>query len=161
MMYEPFATRVAALRDGWLARRHMKHLNIRRDREARLGLLLALYDWAEDSLDTIADVYEGTIRLALTPRPDAEDDLLSFSIAVEDEYRIGFWIAPKSQQRGDQWDLHAEMRTPMGVSSVAPSRGAGQWTQARVEELLLSLLAAVEREHYEAQRSPRRRPMAG
>lgn len=161
MMYEPFATRVAALRDGWLARRHMKHLNVRRDRQARFELLLALYEWAEHSLDTIADIYKGAIDLALTTRPSIDDDLLSFSIGVEGEYRIAFWIAPKSPQHSDVWDLQAEMRTPMGVSIVAPNRGAGQWTQARVEELLLTVLAAVEREHYEAQRSPNRRPKAG
>ncbi len=67
MIYEPFAARVASLRDGWLARRQMKHLNVRRDRPARFELLLTLYDWVERSLETIESVYEGTLLLELTP----------------------------------------------------------------------------------------------
>jgi len=131
----------------------MKHLSNRRDLASRFELLLVLYEWTERSIEAIRQVYGNSLAIELTPPPDLAARRLSFTATLEDAYRVSFELQPRDES-GQHWDLAVRLSTPDAVTAAGQTRGAGQWTPSRVEDLLLSLLAAIERARFDAYKPP-------
>lgn len=150
-MADSFPAKVTALREAWLVRRHMKHLGQQRDLASRFELLEVLHGWTGRCLEAIADVYGSSLSIDFTPRPDLATDLLSFAVTLQGQYRVSFALYPRDEAQM-QWDLDVQVSTPNSVLAAGQSRSAGQWTRGRVEELLLTLLAAIERAQFDGYR---------
>lgn len=153
MIGDSFPARVQALRDTWRTRRRMKHLSNQRDLASRFELLQVLHEWTERSIEAIRQVYGNSLAIELTPPPDLAARRLSFTAAFEDAYRVSFELQPRDES-GQHWDLAVRLTTPDAVTAAGQARGAGQWTPGRVEDLLLSLLAAFERARFDACKPP-------
>lgn len=143
-----FERRLRQLREAWRERREVARLVHSGDAASQLELLQRIHSWALDCVAAINRVYGPDLHVALSPRPDsASDD--SFVLTVAHVYRLAFSVVPRS---GGGWRVAARNLSGAAagsVTAVGPSRRDGSWTRARVEELILAQVAAVERSRAE------------
>jgi hypothetical protein len=139
-----FETRLAQLRQAWRERREVSRLVHAGDESSQLELLQRIHSWASECVAAIGRVYGAELAISISPSPRALDDV-SFVLAIAHSHRLVFSVVARS---GGGWRVSA--RSLAGVSAgsataVGPSRRDGSWTRARVEELILAQVAAVER----------------
>jgi hypothetical protein len=138
-----FEQRLRLLQQGWRERREVARLVHAGDSDSQLELLQRIHAWTLDCAASIANVYGQDITVAVSPRPRGQDDV-SFVLIVAQAHRLVFSVVPRS---GGGWRVSARSLSGGMASSsaVGPSRRDGSWTRARVEELILAQVAAVER----------------
>lgn len=117
------------------------------DLQSQTEMLRALHGWAEAAIEDVVAVYGEHLFLEVSPWPP-EGDPPMFSLVVGGSGHV-LTFALERNARAGSWHICA-VRTlggrDGGQLKAGPDRRGGQWTRARVEELLLSLLAGYERE---------------
>ena len=156
MSGDSFQRRVALLRDSWAERRQMKGLAGVHDFDAQLDLLVTLHGWAESAVADIVAVYGDDLAISLGPVPTDSTQNPGFSVTLGDNYTVTFSLTERRRMSGMRWFVAVTVSSvgPGGASAAAgPERRNGQWTRARLEDILLSVLGAYERAQSEGQRS--------
>jgi hypothetical protein len=139
-----FEARLRQLRQAWRERREVARLVHSGDASSQVELLQRIHSWATDCVVAISRVYGPDLAVNLSPRPSGEADR-SFVLTVAHAHRLAFSVVPRS---GGGWRVAARNlsgMTPGSATAVGPSRRDGSWTRARVEDLILAQVAAVER----------------
>jgi hypothetical protein len=145
-----FEARLRQLRQAWRERREVARLVHSGDAASQVELLQRIHSWAVDCVDAINRVYGSDLAVNLSPSPGGDADG-SFVLTVAHSYRLAFSVVPRS---GGGWRIAARNLSGMAAGSataVGPSRRDGSWTRARVEDLILAQVAAVERSRGEDQ----------
>jgi hypothetical protein len=156
---EPFRRRVEQLRAAWAERRALRGIAGAHDRASQLQLLRTLHAWASEAAADIREVYGAGLAVQVSPLP-ASDDATAFTVTLARDYTLAFALVERSRAQAARWHIAVTMTTggPRGTSIAAgPERRNGQWTRARVEDLLLSLLGAYERDRSDEPGSAARR----
>ncbi|MFN0145072.1 MAG: hypothetical protein ACKVT1_01060 [Dehalococcoidia bacterium] len=146
-MPEPFVNRVQLLRDSWLERRQVGRFAASHDFDSQFRLLITLHEWAEEAVRAAASVYEGSPGIIASPRPH-RSETAAFSVTVGDRHSVTFALTERRRMSGARWHVSVSIAAqgPGGaVTQAGPERRNGQWSRARLEEVLLSLLGAYER----------------
>ncbi|MCL6644943.1 MAG: hypothetical protein K6U88_08195 [Dehalococcoidia bacterium] len=145
---EPFRRRVEQLRDAWEERRALRGIAGAHDRESQLALLRTLHGWAMEAAADIRAVYGPGLAVEVS-RLSADDAApAAFTVSVARDHTLTFALVERRRVGGVRWHIAVTMSTggPRGSTVAAgPERRNGQWTRARLEDLLLSLLGAYER----------------
>jgi hypothetical protein len=141
-----FAARLRQLKEAWEERRDVARLVQARDAPSQLQLLQRIHAWVTDCIAAIGSVYGAGLPASVSPRPHNLDDV-SVVVTVAQVHRLVFSVVPRS---GGGWRISARsLSGPSAVTgaatAVGPSRRDGSWTRARVEDLILAQVAAVER----------------
>ena len=144
MSGESFQRRVAFLRDTWAERRHLKRVAGATDFESQFTLLELLYGWAETAASDVRAVYRNELPVTLTPPPLA-NGLQVFSVTVGHNYTVTFALTRRQRAGGTTWTIVVTLGADGANTAAGPERRNGQWTRARLEDLLLLLLGAYER----------------
>lgn len=145
---EPFAVRVQTLRDAWIERRQVKAFAGSHERPDQLRLLNTVYEWADGALHEIRTVYGDTLPIDLSPPPAAGDSPPGFHVVLASAFTISFALAERRRGGAPSWCLSVSIGSPGrggAATPAGPERRNGQWTRARLEELLLGMLGAYER----------------
>ena len=161
MMREPFANRVQLLRDSWLERRQVGRLAANHDVDSQFRLLLTLHEWAEDAVGAAVSVYRGGPLIVVSPRPH-QGETAAFSVTVGDRHSVTFALTERRRMSGARWHVSVSVAAqgPGGaVTQAGPERRNGQWSRARLEDVLLSLLGAYERSVEGGEPGPDARPV--
>jgi hypothetical protein len=148
MSGENFQQRVSVLRDSWAERRQLQRLASVHDFESQFGLLRTLHAWAEAATADIRAVYGDELQVSLSPAPGPGTATRSFSVTLGDSYTIACMLAERPRGGGSRWSVAVTVSsTGPGGSMMAagPERRNGQWTRARLEDILLSSLGSWER----------------
>ncbi|MEP6871740.1 MAG: hypothetical protein ABI939_07805 [Anaerolineaceae bacterium] len=148
MSGEPFSQRVQNLHDSWNERRQMKGIASAHDFESQFQLLNTLYGWAMEAVGEVHRVYGETVHLSLSPAPTRDPYGPSFSAFLGDSFTLAFALTERRRMGGSRWFISVSVGssgTGGGVVAAGPERRNGQWTRARLEDLLLSVLGAYER----------------
>lgn len=155
MTGEPFAQRVQALRDAWQERREVKGLASNHDYGSQYALLLTLHRWTAQAAAQIAEIYDGTLNVAVSAAPD-QTGIPGFQFVLADAFTVSFRLDERRRMGASRWHIAVSVAAggAGGVVPAGPERRNGQWTRSRVEDLLLSVLGAYERSLAD------RRPMA-
>lgn len=142
-----FAARVEMLRDSWLERRQLRNLASAHDFESQLGLLQTMYGWAQRSAADIKGIYGDSLDISLLPEPGTATNFHAFSLTLAQSYTVTFGLGERRRSGSSRWFISATVTTGRGGAIVAagPERRTGQWTRARLEDILLSVLGAYER----------------
>jgi hypothetical protein len=144
-----FVDRVSALHDAWAERRDVAHLARDHGYEAQTAILQRLHAWSRDLVADVGTVYGRELSLELSPISGEDVGQPGFSIVLNRRFGADFRLVRRSRQGEDAWHLAVSMRHagPAGepVMVVGPERRSGHWTRARLEDVVLSLLGAVER----------------
>ncbi len=146
MSGESFSGRVQQLHDTWAERREVGSLGGAHDFDTQFKLLLTLHEWATEGCAEIAGVYGK--QNPVSPGPPPSREAPAFSVRVDSGHVLSFVLAERPGTAGPTWRLVCTQRTAgpgTGVRVVGTGRRDGQWTRARLEATLLSLLAAHER----------------
>jgi hypothetical protein len=146
-----FGARLRQLREGWRERREVARLVQAGDAPSQLELLQRIHAWASNCAAMIASVYGPEMPASVSPCPRTLDDV-SVVVTVAQVHRLVFSVVPRS---GGGWRVSARSLSGTGTAiaaaaTVGPSRRDGSWTRARVEDLILAQVAAVERSRAEA-----------
>ncbi len=155
----PFIERVQALRASWQERREVLGIAGSHEYDPQLGLLLTIYRWTSEAAAQVSAVYGSDLDLTLSPAPRAGESP-TFQLVLADSFVLRFALHERRRIGNPRWHISATMAAgaEAGVTAVGPERRNGQWTRARVEDILLSLLGAYERTLADRPRkSPRRR----
>lgn len=153
MSGDSFQRRVELLRDSWAERRQLKGLASVHDFESQFGLLGTLHTWAEEATNDVLAVYGSTLAMSVSPRPDSVNGSQAFSVTVGDSYTVTFSLTERRRMGGSRWFISVTVGSggPGGsIVAAGPERRNGQWTRARLEDILLSVLGAYERAASEA-----------
>jgi hypothetical protein len=145
---EPFRRRVEQLRDTWAERRTLRGLAGAHDRASQAALLQTLHGWATAAAAEIRAVYGGGLPVHVSALPAGDESATAFTVSIARDYTLTFALVERRRMGGARWHIAVTMSTagPRGASVAAgPERRSGQWTRARLEELLLSVLGAYER----------------
>lgn len=148
LTFEPFRRRVEQLRTAWAERRALRGIAGAHDRASQPELLRTLHAWASEAAAEIRAVYGPSLAVQVSPLP-AGDEATAFTVNLARDYTLAFALVERSRTPAERWHIAVTMTTggPRGASVAAgPERRNGQWTRARVEDLLLSLLGAYERD---------------
>lgn len=144
---EPFAARVQALRENWIERRQVAGFATAHDYHHQFELLQALHAWAAHAAAEVTAVYGDAELVRLSPPPAAGGET-AFELTVGGTHTLTFALAPRRRAGTAGWSIAARIRDADAAAPAVPAgpeRRAGQWSSARVEELVLSLLGAYER----------------
>jgi len=137
-----FETRLQQLRDAWHERREIARLVHDAGAGSQLELLQRIHTWAVDCATAITRIYGGALPVSVSPRPRGPGDA-SFIFSAAPGHRLVFSVAPRT---GGGWRVTAHSLSGVAPgAAVGPSRRDGSWTRARVEDLVLAQVAAVER----------------
>ncbi|MCX7618345.1 hypothetical protein [Tepidiforma sp.] len=150
---EPFRRRVEQLRDAWAERRALRGIAGAHDRASQAALLRTLHGWAAEAAADIRAVYGAALPVQVSPLPPGEE-AAAFTVSVARDYTLTFALVERRRMGGPRWHIAVTLSTagPRGAAVAAgPERRNGQWTRARLEDLLLSLLGAYERDRSEGQ----------
>lgn len=145
---ENFRRRVAQLRDSWEERRTLKSFAGAPDFNSQFALLSSIYRWVEDAVADIRDVYGDSLAVTLGPMPTAEAPAPAFALTLGDATTLTFAMVERTRVESSRWAIAVTIGTggPGGtVVAAGPERRSAQWTRARVEDILLSVLGAHER----------------
>lgn len=118
------------------------------DFDSQYQLLITLHRWAGDAIREVEDIYGESIGVELSPVPDRTATAAAFNVAVAGTYSVNFALQERTHSGSGHWSVVACVisNAPRGlVVPAGPERRNGQWTRARVEELMLSVLGAYER----------------
>ncbi len=153
---EPFRRRVEQLRDAWAERRALRGIAGAHDRASQAALLRTLYSWAVEAAAEVRAVYGAGLPVEVSALPPG-DEASAFTVSLARDYTLTFALVERRRTGGPRWHIAVTRSTPgpRGTTAAAgPERRNGQWTRARLEDLLLSLLGAYERERSEGQGPP-------
>jgi hypothetical protein len=144
---ESFVERVSAIRSQWQDRRDLRH-TAGSLFDAQYLLLLKLYGWAGEATEAIQAVYGEQAPCMLGPSPDRDDHSLSFQVSIGTSHVLTIALIESSRGGNSQWRIRANMSFPnsAGPVAVAPTRRTSSWTRRELEDVLLGLLNAYERE---------------
>jgi hypothetical protein len=148
MSRESFQRRVTVLRDSWAERRALKGLAGAPDFDSQYGMLLAIYQWADDAAAGIRAVYGDTLAVTLSPRPEREGAAPAFVITIGDSFTVAFVLSERARMGSARWSVGVTVGSggPGGaITAAGPERRNSQWTRGRLEDILLSVLGAYER----------------
>ena len=148
MSGESFSQRVQHLHDSWNERRQMKGIASAHDFDSQFQLLTTLRGWAEEAVAEVQGVYGETVHISLGPAPTRDPCGPSFSAFLGDSFTLAFALTERRRMGGSRWFIAVSVGssgTGGGVVAAGPERRNGQWTRARLEDLLLSVLGAYER----------------
>ena len=148
MSGEPFSQRVQNLHDSWNERRQMKGIASAHDFESQFQLLNTLHAWATEAVDEVQRVYGEAVHISLGPAPTRDPYGPSFSAFLGDAFTLAFALTERRRMGGSRWFISVSVGSSGnggGVVAAGPERRNGQWTRARLEDLLLSVLGAYER----------------
>jgi hypothetical protein len=135
-----FRERLEELRDTWNERREVRPLAAARDLDSQRALLGVLHRWCEDAAALIAEVYGDE----LAARVEAlEDDQREFSASIGAAPALVFSLQERDGVGRGNWTVAVRFAEP--ATAVEPQRRNGPWSRARLEQLLLSAIAAHER----------------
>jgi hypothetical protein len=141
-----FAERVAALRASWQDTRTAARFGAARDRETQYVALQLVYEWARAAVDQIEAVYGAHLDLRISPLRPIEHPEPGFVVEIEDFAAVAASLA-EMKPGEDRWHVTIATRVSgeRTWAIVAPDRRHSFWTRSRVEDVLLSLLSALER----------------
>jgi hypothetical protein len=148
LKHENFASRVQTLRDTWVERRQVGQLASAHDFDSQFRLLQTLHNWAGVALADVQGVYGETLPLALSPMPEQSDDPPAFSLVVDTQHSLTLSLSERRRMGAARGHLGISVSAAGAAHASAnagPERRNGQWTRARLEDLILSLLGAYER----------------
>lgn len=148
MSRESFQRRVMVLRESWAERRALKGLASAHDFDSQYGMLVTIYQWAEEAASDIGAVYGDALAVALSPRPGRQASAPAFVITIGDQYTVTFALSERARMGSARWSIGATLGSggPGGANTAAgPERRNSQWTRGRLEDVLLSVLGAYER----------------
>ena len=146
-MPEPFVNRVQLLRDSWLERRQVGRLAASHDFDSQFRLLLALHQWSQEAVNAAASVYSAGPAIVASPRPHRAESA-AFAVTVGERHSVTFALTERRRMSGARWHVSVSVAAqgPGGaVTQAGPERRNGQWSRARLEDVVLSLLGAYER----------------
>lgn len=146
--HENFRRRVAQLRDSWEERRALKGFAGASDFNSQYTLLTTIYRWVEEAVADIRDVYGDTLAVNLGPEPNPGGPPPAFALTLGDATTLTFAMVERTRSDSPRWAIAVTIGTggPAGaVVAAGPERRSAQWTRARVEDILLSVLGAHER----------------
>lgn len=139
------------LRDAWAERRQLHGVAGVHDFDSQFTVLRTLHGWAEGAADEIRAVYDDGLAISVSPAPEATTRQPAFSMTVGDAHTLTFILEERPRPGGSSWFISVTMSSggPGGAIAAGPERRNGQWTRARLEEILLSVLGAYERANSE------------
>ncbi len=143
-----FQRRVELLRDSWAERRQLQGLASAHDFESQLRLLATLHAWAETATADVLAVYGAPLTMTVSPKPDSESVSHGFSVTLGESYTVTFSLTDRKRMGSSRWFVSVTVGSgePGGaIVAAGPERRNGQWTQSRLEDILLSVLGAYER----------------
>jgi hypothetical protein len=155
MASESFEDRVRQLHETWAEQRDLTGLWAGSDFASRFQLLTLLHGWAAEATKTIGRVYGASFVSAVGPPPDGSDQPPGFSVTIAGGYTARFFLKERHSDGGGLWSLSATVRTPGAAgatTTVGPDRRHRGWSRGQLEDVLLSMLAAYEREEVEGPR---------
>jgi hypothetical protein len=162
MHSEPFVGRVQALRESWEERRQLRSIAGLHDYASQLRLIQAMHGWAEEAVEEIRTVYGGAVSISLSPCPEAPPDHreveLGFAVMVEPRFSAVFVLHDRRRAPGPSWGISVSVASDGAGATLLGAgleRRNGQWSRARMEGVLLSLLGAYERHLAAEEESPR------
>lgn len=118
------------------------------DFESQLELLRTLHSWAESAARDIRTVYGPAIAVGVSGVPAAGVSNPAFSLTVSGNYAVTFALHERRRLDAPRWFISVTVSSggPSGaIVAAGPERRNGQWTRARLEDVLLSVLGAYER----------------
>ena len=148
MSGESFSQRVQNLHDSWDERRQIKGIASAHDFDSQFRLLAMLHGWASDAVEEIRQVYGESIHVSLAAPPARDPDGPAFSAFLGEAFTLSFALSERRRMGGSRWFISVSVGSSgagEGVVAAGPARRNGQWSRARLEELLLSVLGAYER----------------
>lgn len=148
MSGESFSQRVRNLHDSWNERRQIKSIATAHDFDSQFSLLTMLHSWASDAVEEIRLVYGQAIHISLSAPPAREPYGPAFSALLGDSFTLSFALSERRRMGGSRWFVSVSVGSTGaggGIVAAGPERRNGQWSRARLEELLLSVLGAYER----------------
>lgn len=142
-----FEDRVLQVHATWADRREVRDTS-GSFFDTQYRLLQKLYDWTSEAVETIQSVYGEQAVTALSPRPDADSRILSFEVRIGSTQTLSIALSETGRGGKSQWRIKAMVRLENGRPSMAvgPARRTTVWTKRELENLLLSLLTAYERQ---------------
>lgn len=146
--HENFRRRVAQLRDSWEERRALKGFAGASDFDSQYTLLSAIYRWVAEAATDIRDVYGEGLAVNLGPEPTTGGPAPAFALTLGDATTLTFAMVERTRRDSARWAIAVTIGTgglAGTVVTAGPERRSAQWTRARVEDILLSVLAAHER----------------
>jgi len=152
---EAFESRVRELRDTWAEQRELSNFAGGNDFDSRFQLLTVLYGWALEAVKAISSVYGEDFLITVSPVPLASAQPPAFSVTIARGYSARFFLKERQAQGSNHWTVGAAVATPGSViatTTVGPDRRHRGWSHGQVEEILLSMLAAYERDEVEGPR---------
>lgn len=148
MSHENFQRRVAVLRDSWAERRARKGVAGAHDFDSQFGMLLTIYQWAEDAAGDIRAVYGEAMSVTISPPPDRDGSVPAFVVTIGTNYTATFALTERTRMGSPRWAIGVTVGAGGpggGISAAGPERRNSQWTRGRLEDVLLSVLGAYER----------------
>lgn len=147
MSGESFQRRVEFLRDTWAERRQLKGLASIHDFDSQFSLLQTLHSWATSAVRDVTEVYGDALGAGVSPAPDAASPNPGFSVTIGNQFTVTFALDQRLRPAGSRWFISVSVSSggPGGSIAAGPERRNGQWTRARLEDILLSVLGAHER----------------
>ena len=157
MSSDSFERRVHALRESWAERRQLRTLGSSHEFEPQFQLLESLHAFAASAVRDIRAVYEDALDIDLSPLPRRSDEQPAFSVAIAERWLVTFTLSERRRAGAIRWFVSVTIGSggPGGaITAAGPERRNGQWTRLRVEDILLSVLGAYERNLAETGRIP-------
>jgi hypothetical protein len=152
---EAFESRVRELRDTWAEQRELAGLSAGNDLVSRFELLSVLHGWAAEAAAAITQVYGGSFLCNVSPAPQITDRPPAFLVTIGGGYTARFFLKERETSGANHWTVSAVVRTPgssIASTTVGPDRRHRGWSRSQLEDVLLSMLAAYEREEVEGPR---------
>jgi hypothetical protein len=138
---QSFRERLEGLRDAWHERREVRPLAAARDFGSQRALLGILHGWCTEAAGLVREVYGEELEARVEPLEVGADE---FSVGIGTMPALVFAVADREGSDG-QGPWSVVVRTPGPGAGIAPQRRNGPWSRARLEQLLLSTIAAHER----------------
>ncbi|MEX1104047.1 MAG: hypothetical protein WED87_07340 [Dehalococcoidia bacterium] len=135
-----FRERLEELRDAWRERREVRPLAAARDFDSQRALLAVLHGWCEEAAALIREVYGEDLGARVEPLEPGETE---FSASVGTAPALVFSLTERDGTGRGNWTVAVRFAAP--ATSAEPQRRNGPWSRARLEQLLLSAIAAHER----------------
>lgn len=145
MIREPFRYRVEALREAWRDRRDAARLSARRDQPAQEQLLRLLHEWVAASLVDVRAVYGPSLPAFLDPESaEAAAAAGAFTVTIGPG-AAAFALRQQRREGAHAWRIASTITVAGQPLSAARGARARRWTRAKVDDIILTLLAAYER----------------
>ncbi|MGH2610791.1 MAG: hypothetical protein ACRDHF_17055, partial [Tepidiformaceae bacterium] len=151
-----FRERVESLRDAWSERREVRPLAAAKDFDSQCRLLAILHGWAAGAAADIAAIYGEDLPVRIDDGPSGDPP--GFGMFFDREMTLRFAVTESRRGAIGAWTISALWATAPGPGvPVEPRRRNGQWSRARLEEVLLSALGQFERSRSTESAEPRLR----